>query len=89
LFAGLLCVPKSHGYPLMLLDRLLLRTHATLPAYVVARSLSATRRAFHFSPVRFAIDMEKVNTTERLAELRKLMKEHKLDVYSTNPPQIA
>jgi hypothetical protein len=26
--------------------------------------------------------MEKVNTSERLAELRKLMKEHAVDVYS-------
>jgi hypothetical protein len=29
--------------------------------------------------------MSKVNTTERLAELRKLMKERKVDIYSTKP----
>ena len=28
------------------------------------------------------LDMQTVNTTERLKGLRKLMKEHKLDVYS-------
>jgi Xaa-Pro aminopeptidase len=28
--------------------------------------------------------MAKVDTTERLAELRKLMKERKVDVYSTH-----
>ncbi|KAJ8129445.1 hypothetical protein O1611_g4190 [Lasiodiplodia mahajangana] len=52
----------------------------SLPAYL-SGSLNIERR----STVRFqstiALDMEKVNTTERLAELRKLMKERKLDVY--------
>jgi hypothetical protein len=28
--------------------------------------------------------VEKVHTTERLAELRKLMREHQIDVYSTS-----
>ncbi len=28
-------------------------------------------------------DMEAVNTTDRLAELRRLMKEHNVDVYGT------
>jgi sugar phosphate isomerase/epimerase len=29
--------------------------------------------------------MAKVDTTERLAELRKLMKERNVDIYSTQP----
>ena len=29
-----------------------------------------------------ALDMEKVHTTERLAHLRSLMKQHELDIYS-------
>jgi hypothetical protein len=28
------------------------------------------------------IDMEKVDTTDRLARLRELMKKHKVDIYS-------
>jgi|TARA_R110002003_G_scaffold159_2_gene13740 sugar phosphate isomerase/epimerase len=31
--------------------------------------------------------MAKVDTTARLAELRKLMKERNVDVYSTGPPR--
>lgn len=27
--------------------------------------------------------MDKVNTTERLSKLRELMKQHKVDIYST------
>ncbi|KAF2868411.1 putative Xaa-Pro aminopeptidase P [Massariosphaeria phaeospora] len=68
----------------MLLRRFLQRTHATAPAHVGARasSLLLPFRAFHSSPaLQSALDMEKVNTTERLAELRKLMKEHQIDVY--------
>ncbi len=37
----------------------------------------------YFSTTQFlAVDMETVNTTERLRKLRDLMKEHKVDVYS-------
>ncbi|KAI1151183.1 aminopeptidase-like protein [Nemania diffusa] len=47
--------------------------------------LSSHLRIERRSTVRFqsivALDMEKVNTTDRLIELRKLMKERKLDVY--------
>lgn len=66
----------------MLLARCLVRSHATSAAYAAASFPSALSRAFHFSPARYSLDMEKVNTTERLAELRKLMKERQIDVYS-------
>ncbi|KAF2731241.1 putative Xaa-Pro aminopeptidase P [Polyplosphaeria fusca] len=64
----------------MLAARFLLRTHARAATYVVARpSISRLRPFHHSSPILH--DMEKVNTTDRLAELRKLMKEHAVDVY--------
>lgn len=68
----------------MLLPRSLLRTHATAAAYV-ARKPSIASRAFHASAALRAIDMSKVDTTERLAELRKLMKERNVDIYSNRP----
>ena len=69
----------------MLLPRLLLRAHATSPAaHVAARISSLSLRSFHASPIRRALDMEKVSTTERLAELRKLMRERHIDVYSNH-----
>jgi Xaa-Pro aminopeptidase len=61
-----------------MLKGLLRRTHVA-----VKRSLPAPK-AFHTSPTLRAIDMAKVDTTERLAELRKLMKERNVDVYSTH-----
>ena len=66
----------------MLLPRSLLRTHA-IAAVHVARKPSIISRAFHVSAALRAIDMSKVDTTERLAELRKLMKERNVDIYST------
>lgn len=68
----------------MLLPRSLLRTHATAAA-CVAKKPSSFFRALHTSPTLRAIDMAKVDTTERLAELRKLMKERNVDIYSTQP----
>lgn len=68
----------------MLLPRSLLRTHATA-AVCVARKSPSFFRALHTSPTLRAIDMAKVDTTERLAELRKLMKERNVDIYSTQP----
>jgi Xaa-Pro aminopeptidase len=59
-----------------MLPRLLRRTHVA-----VQHPLRASR-ALHTSPVLRAIDMAKVDTTERLAQLRKLMKERNVDVYS-------
>lgn len=66
----------------MPLPRLLLRTHATAAVYA-ARAPSLPSRAFHASATLRAIDMSKVDTTGRLAELRKLMKERNVDIYST------
>jgi len=41
-------------------------------------------RPFSTSKYLAAIDMETVNSTERLGKLRDLMKKHRFDVYSTN-----
>jgi Xaa-Pro aminopeptidase len=65
----------------MLLLRILGR-HATGAAYVAAKSQFLPTRAFHVSAALRVIDMAKVDTTERLAELRKLMKERNVDIYS-------
>lgn len=69
----------------MLALRFLLRAHATPSPYVVTRPASVFTRAFHQSHSFFSTAemVEKVNTTERLAELRKRMKEHQIDVYRT------
>ncbi|KAF2637659.1 putative Xaa-Pro aminopeptidase P [Massarina eburnea CBS 473.64] len=65
----------------MLLSRFFRCTHATPAVHVVRRSNTPFTRAFHACPIRHAIDMAKVNTSERLAELRKLMKARSIDVY--------
>lgn len=52
---------------------LFLRSYYTNPSISIRR-FSTT------APIR--IDMETINTTERLRDLRQLMKEHKVDVYS-------
>jgi len=65
--------------PQSMLSRLLSRPHAT---HVARRLPVAASRALSSSPLLRAIDMAKVDTTERLAELRKLMKERNVDVYS-------
>lgn len=67
----------------MLLPRCFLRTHAPRAACVAQRLSLHPQRAFHASAVLRLLDMEKVNTSERLAELRKLMKDRQIDVYST------
>lgn len=38
---------------------------------------------FSSTPKALAVDMETVNTTERLRQLRALMKENKVDIYGT------
>lgn len=38
---------------------------------------------FSSTPRSLAVDMETVNTTERLRQLRALMKENKVDIYGT------
>lgn len=64
------------------------RSRATAaPALVAARPSRPALRAFHCSAALRALDMAKVDTTARLAELRKLMKERNVDVYSTGPPR--
>ncbi|KAH8433136.1 aminopeptidase P [Aspergillus melleus] len=46
------------------------------------RQLSFARsRFFSTSVPRYSVDMETVNTSERLAKLRQLMQEHQVDVY--------
>jgi Xaa-Pro aminopeptidase len=67
-----------------MITRLLRRPHV---AVTHALPLARTARALHASPALRAIDMAKVDTTERLAELRKLMKERNVDVYSKGAEQ--
>jgi hypothetical protein len=67
----------------MLFSRFLQRTHATTAAYAARRLPFRCPRAFHASAVRRLLDMEKVNTSARLTELRRLMHERQIDVYST------
>lgn len=67
----------------MFLPRSLVRTHATTAAYVAVKRPFPATRALHVSAALRAIDMAKVDTSGRLAELRKLMKERNVDVYST------
>ncbi len=47
------------------------------PASTITRPLSSLQR--------LPIDMETVHTTERLNNLRRFMKEHKVNVYSKIP----
>lgn len=48
-----------------------------------ARQLPLSRpRFFSISVSRYSVDMETVDTTERLSRLRQLMQEHQVDVYS-------
>jgi Xaa-Pro aminopeptidase len=65
-----------------MISRLSSRPHATKAAHVAHRLSVSAIRAFHSSPLVRAIDMAKADTTKRLAELRKLMKERNVDVYS-------
>jgi len=64
-----------------------MRAHVAPPMLKAIRNLtnsSRTVRPFSASTrLRSPIDMEKVNTTERLSRLRDLMRQHKVDVYST------
>jgi len=49
---------------------------AVVNASALSRLFSTTRS------LRLPIDMERVNTTERLSKLRELMKQNKVDIYS-------
>lgn len=75
-------VAAANQSKLDMFPRLLRRIPA---AHVATKPQCLATRALHTSPVLRAIDMAKVDTTERLAELRKLMKERNVDVYSTVP----
>ena len=66
----------------MLLPHFLGRSHATAAAYVARKTPPFPVRPFHASAALRAIDMAKVDTTQRLADLRKLMKERNVDIYS-------
>ena len=54
-----------------------------VPAPFSRFSTRLVRKSFSTTRI-LAIEMETVNTTERLRKLRNLMKEHKVDVYSMN-----
>ena len=72
--------PACHSS--MLFPRILRRSHATTTVYVAAKTPPPPRLLFHASAALRAIDMAKVDTSHRLAELRKLMKERNVDIYS-------
>ena len=66
-------------------------TRAPLPAaYAAAGSPAPFSRALHSARILYsaAPNMAKVNTSARLAELRRLMKERQVDVYSEHYPPI-
>jgi Xaa-Pro aminopeptidase len=74
------------NWQLMLAAGFLLRSHASASSYVLTRPAALVlTRAFHSSSIlrSLAAMVEKVHTTERLAELRKHMRERNIDVYST------
>ena len=48
------------------------------------RNWIATRSFATPTPLRRPLDMERVDTTDRLAHLRQLMKSNKVDIYSKN-----
>ncbi len=67
---------------MILSGRLLRRARATAVPCVAPKHLCPAHRTFYASAILRAVDMAKVDTTERLAELRKFMTEHNVDVYS-------
>lgn len=72
--------------PMLFLCRaspLLQRTASSTPVRFVAPTIFSFYRTFANTAVRFSIQMETVDTSERLAQLRELMKRNNLDVYST------
>ena len=76
--------PACHSF--MIFPRLLRRSHAIAAAYVAAKTPLSSVRPLHASAALRAIDMAKVDTSNRLAELRKLMKERNVDIYSRPRP---
>ena len=72
--------PACHSF--MIFPRILRRSHAIAAAYVAAKTPFSSIRPLHASAALRALDMAKVDTSQRLAELRKLMKERNVDIYS-------
>ena len=75
----------SQVTPMLFLCRaspFLQRTALSSPLRVFAPNRSSFNRTFANTAVRFSIEMETVDTSERLAQLRELMKRNNLDVYS-------
>jgi len=58
------------------------------PERPLQRSVPTFIRPFHSTTSRAAIEMTTVRTTERLAQLRELMKKNGVDVYSENVRQV-
>ena len=63
---------------------------ALLPQYKhrvpLPKAVAVFRRTYtanHYQPPSLSVNMEKTDTTERLAALRELMKKHEIDIYST------
>lgn len=61
---------------------LLQRTALSSPLRFFAPPKSSFNRTFANTAVRLSIEMETVDTSERLVQLRELMKRNNLDVYS-------
>lgn len=59
-----------------------------LPRFLgLAVAAASPRRLFTASARRFRpVDMDKIDTTHRLERLRELMRQHKVDIYSTTTP---
>lgn len=81
---------RDHGPPLLWhflripisASMLLSRSIRLPPTSLPSLSFLRPSRFFSNSRPRLIIEMGTVNTTERLSQLRQLMKEHKVDVYS-------
>jgi len=54
------------------------------PTRTLQQSIPSCSRQFHITTPRAAIEMTTVRTSERLAQLRDLMKKNGVDVYSEN-----
>ncbi|KAI1322817.1 aminopeptidase-like protein [Xylariaceae sp. FL0255] len=77
IFISRLIIPVSTT-PRLTLNTLLSKTRVPFPWTHVSRLPATTTSRFRSTA---ALDMEKVNTTPRLTELRKLMSDRKVDIY--------
>lgn len=65
-----------------------LRSFRCLPSFLISAPKPPALnliRPLHSSSFLRSFDMETVHTTDRLRELRALMKKHEVDIYSTHP----